>query len=386
MLTVDAQAHELRDAGELQAWAPLWQRLLAATPRPTFFQSLAWLEVFWRHFGAGGRLRLLAVRRGGEICALVPLAVLEERYRVGRLRVLTWPLREWGPIYGPIGPEPDAALDAALNWALDAERDWDLLELRCLPEDLPLAEDLARRGVRRQSWSEVPHVDLEQGWNDYLQSRSRHFRKNLRRAERRLADLGKVEFVRYRPGGQLGHETDPRWDLYEQCEAVAARSWQARVTNGNTLTHPEVRTFLREAHAAAIGAGAVDLNLLSVGGEPAAFAYNYVWQGRVSGLRMGFDPAVARHGTGTVLLARLIEDSFQRGDTYVDLGAGYLDCKRSWLTRTLATSRWTYYPPLALRAQVVRMKRAAQARWRSWWLDHSGRPLPAPAAVADATD
>ena len=95
-----------------------------------------------------------------------------------------------------------------------------------------------------------------------------------------MAERGAVTFVRYRPEGKRFDDGDPRWDLYDACEAIARRSWQGGATDGTTLSHSSVREFLRDAHETAAAAGGLDLNLLLVGGRAAAFAYNYHFRGR----------------------------------------------------------------------------------------------------------
>ena len=52
---------EINDLEQLAGRRLLWNALLPQTRGATFFQSLDWLEVYWRHFGAGQRLR----RAGG---------------------------------------------------------------------------------------------------------------------------------------------------------------------------------------------------------------------------------------------------------------------------------------------------------------------------------
>jgi CelD/BcsL family acetyltransferase involved in cellulose biosynthesis len=105
----------------------------------------------------------------------------------------------------------------------------------------------------------------------------------------------------------------------------------------------------------------LDLNLLSVGGTPAAFAYNYHYQGYVFGLRTGTDRS-AGSGAGTVLMQKAIGDSFTRGDHTYDLGAEYLESKRHWLTHVKPVYSYRHYPTTAARAQVLRLAHAA-GRW-----------------------
>ncbi len=166
-----------------------------------------------------------------------------------------------------------------------------------------------------------------------------------------------MTYLRYRPEGSRYGDGDPRWDLYDACEAIARRSWQGAADDGTTLSHDCVREYLRDAHATAAAAGGLDLNLLLIGGRPAAFAYNNHYRGSVYGLRMGFDREVSGEGSGSVLLRRMIEDSFQRGDRLIDLGAGSPDVKRHWATRVQTSYHYPYYAPLAMKAQALRMKR-----------------------------
>ena len=153
------------------------------------------------------------------------------------------------------------------------------------------------------------------------------------------------------------------------CQQVALSSWQATSTTGNTLTHERVRHFLRDAHAIAAHNGMVDVNLLLVDGRPAAFAYNYHFHGRLTGLRIGYDASLestwcCRPGLGTALMLRSIEDSFARGDVSLDLGAGETRFKRRLRTDSEASYRMVYAPLGSWRSQVVRLSRWARQRWR----------------------
>lgn len=360
---------EINDYSCLAAHRLAWDALLARTPEASFFQSLDWFLAYGRHFGRQERLRTLVVSFDGRPMGIVPLVVSTEPTRLGPLRVLTYPLREWGPSFGPIGPLPSVALTMALRHIGRTPRDWDVIDLRCVPvegwDGGRTAAAMTSAGMPPQvgPWGEVALTDLSAGWDAYWSSRARRWRKNLRRCERKLAEKGVVTHVRHRPTGAAHGDADPRWDLYEACEQVAGRSWQATAGYGNTLSHPDVRPFLRDAHSAAVAAGAVDVNLLYIDERPVAFMYSYVREGRVVGLRMGYDESISRDGAGSVLVARALEDSCRRGDSGFNLGSGYLDCKRYWQTSLVATQRCTWYAPVEPRAQAVRWKRAIQARF-----------------------
>ncbi|MBX3426520.1 MAG: GNAT family N-acetyltransferase [Pirellulales bacterium] len=359
-----ADVVEITDLAELDHYRMAWNALLPATPRASFFHTFDWFAAQWRHAaGPDRRFRVLAIRSAGSIVGIVPLCVQTERYRLGRVRVLTYPLADWGMWYGPIGPNQAASMRLAMQHVRNAPRDWDLLELRWLdaaPCDRSgavaslLAVGMPARMSRYQSTSVV---EFKPSWDEYLAGRSSKWRHELRRQLRVVDELGDVEFVRHRPAGAVRGDADPRWDLFDDCQRVAAASWQGRSNSGNTISHGDVREFLRESHAAAARLGMLDVALLKVDGVPAAFAYNYFYDGHVVGLRIGYDKSVSDRGLGRALLAHVIRDSCRRGDKEIDMGPGDYDFKRRFRTRVETSARVVHYPPLAMRSLGVRLTR-----------------------------
>jgi hypothetical protein len=391
-----ARVREINRIDELAQLRQEWGELLRHTPGASFFQSLEWLEVYWRHFGEGRKLRVLLVsaendseRDGGGcrqevqradaaspatssvplgLTGIVPLVVEREPSNVGPLRVLTFPLHAWGSFYGPIGPDPEATLTAGLEHIQHSERDWDFLELRWLgaegTDPSQAQHALLANGFQayltQSDRSAV--VDLRGTWDSYWSSRKGAWLRRFHHAERVLAEQGDVSYVRYRPRGAACGDGSPRWDLYNACEELARRSWQGEASDGTTLSHETVRGFLRDTHEAAAAAGAVDLNLLLIDGLPVAFIYGYHYGGYVYGLRRGYDASLARDGAGNVLLAYALRDSFDRGDRIYDMGVGSLASKRHFQTRLLPILRCSHYPTSAPRTQVLRLKRWWQSR------------------------
>jgi CelD/BcsL family acetyltransferase involved in cellulose biosynthesis len=361
---------EINDPAELAPLIPVWNQLLLQTPGATFFQSAEWLLVYWKHFGERQQLRLLVVSEGDRITGILPLVVRASRRRIAGVRVLTYPLDDWGSYFGPIGPDTQHTLHCGLEHIRRTPRDWQVIELPWV-DTLGVdggATELAFAGVGLQSVAEPWHtsalIDLSgfDSWEAYWASRESRWRNNVRRSEKKLAAKGKITYVRYRPAA--GADTDPRWDLFEVCQSIAEASWQAESTTGTTLTHEGVRAFLRECHAVAARAGALDVNILYVDGQPVAFNYAYYCHGHVFGLRTGFDAVAASEGAGTVLQARMIADSFARGDHTYDLGAGYLDCKRYWLTEARSSYRYSHFPTHVPVARLMQAKRSLEQWWR----------------------
>ena len=361
---------EINDIAELDGYRLLWNALLPQTRRATFFHSLDWLKTYWKHFGEGQRLRVLVVCSDGKPIGILPLVVRSEKSRVGRVRVLSYPLNDWGTFYGPIGPNPTATLTAGLRHIRRTARDYDLIDLRWVDRDgcdRGRTESAMRRvgfEPQRQPWGQTSVIDMAGTWDEYWSGRNAKWRRNVRCYERRLAELGEVRLLRYRPDGAIAGDDNPRWDLYDACTGIARRSWQGGSTNGTTLSHPSVADYLRDTHASAASAGTLDLNLLLLNRQPIAFVYHYAYEGRIYGLRKGFDPDFSAAGAGTVLQARVIEDSFQRGDTLYDMGVGSAESKRYWQTSVETSYRYTHFPIAVPRVQLLRVKRWLQNKWQ----------------------
>ena len=372
-----SSVEEINDIEQLADRQLLWRSLLGETRGANFFLSLDWLLTYWRHFGSSKRLRALVIHSGERPVGILPLVVRKEATRLGPIRVLTYPLDDWGTFYGPIGPHPTATLMAGLGHIRRTPRDWDAIDLRWVDTER-VDHGRTRNALRwhgfqahREPWRQVGLVDVSGDWQPYWMSHSDRWRNNCRRAERKLAQQGRVRYIRYRPAGSACGDDDPRWDLYDACETVAKRSWQGSSTTGTTLSHPSVRPFLRDVHQVAAKAGAVDLNLITVDDRPIAFAYNYHFGGTVFGLRSGFDASASRDGAGTVLLLRMIRDSFERGeDQSFDMGPGSIERKRYWVTSVTRSYHYCHYPPLVVRAQALRLQRWFSGR-RAGRIDES---------------
>jgi CelD/BcsL family acetyltransferase involved in cellulose biosynthesis len=333
-----------------------WDRLHAETPQATFFQTLDWLSVYWRHHGEKQQLRVFVVHDGTRRIGILPLVIYWEKTRIGSARVLGYPLDNWGTSFGPIGPQPGNTLLAALRWIRQQPRDWDVLDLRWADSSIAAVTEAALQQAGlpaiRCASCELSWIDLSDGWDKYWASRTSKLRNNVRRSEKRLANAGQLDSIHCRPTAD-----NPHWELYDQCEQVASRSWQADATSGNTLTDVEVRDFLRDAHQVAVARQAASINLLILDDQPIAFSYDYVVQNRVYGLRTGFDPAFAQAGPGAVLLARSLRASCEHGDQTFDLGETPSAYKTKWRTRTSTNARFCHYARLAWRAQALRWKR-----------------------------
>ncbi len=356
----------VKEINQLEEWDHLktvWNTLLSETPAATFFHSPEWLKIYLKHYGVGKKIRILIIYSFDRPLGILPLYIETLTKKVGTFRCLTYPFNFWGSFYGPIGPNPYDTLVAGLKHICQTPRDWDLLELRYI-HPIDREQGITEKAMQqvglqtyRSFMKDTSIIDLEGTWDSYLANHTSKWRNNLKRWQRKLEEKGRITYIRYRPLGAQRGEEDPRWDLYNACEEIAKKSWQESSQTGTTLSHASVRPFLREVHAAAAQKGTLDLNLLLVNERPAAFVYNYYFQGNLYGLRIGYDQEISRDGTGNLLYTYIIKDSFNRGDLTYDLGPDALECKEQFKSCIEPIIKFSHYSPWVLRAQLIRLKR-----------------------------
>jgi CelD/BcsL family acetyltransferase involved in cellulose biosynthesis len=359
------------DFEELQGLSQVWNRLAAQTPNAQFFQTFDWFEAYWRHYGIGQELHTLVVRQQDEIVGIVPLVIRSEKRRVGKVRVLTFPLDDWGSFFGPVTANLALIMPDVVAFLSTDRKRWDILSWRWLASEMPTEMDIkaAMSGgglkVHDSVRQTVALIDLPKTWDDYLMSRGSKFRNNMKRWERRVNESGKLRFEKFRSTTQCSDQpADLRFDLYDICVDIANRSWQGSSVTGTTLSHPEVSGFLRTAHGAATRLGAVDLNLLYLNEQPVAFEYGYCWHGNKFSLRFGFDKDVCDAGVGNLMWLKTIQASIEAGDYCFDMGPGSLDYKKFYATRNVDCTTLDYFRSLAPKAQLIAWNRLWEA-WRS---------------------
>ena len=364
------QVTDINDLQELDSLRATWQSLLLKTPNYSFFHTLEWLETAWGHYPLPQKLRVMLVERDGKPVGIVPLCVRTERRKVGACRILTYPLNDWGTFYGPIGAEPQLAFRAAIEHVARTSRDWDFIDLRWVdqaaPEFMSIGESLRAAGydfiVRPRM--EVRLVCMTDGWDAYVQTRSRNWRQKMRRDVEGLGrKSGEVKLLRYRPAAGAG--TDAQHDeIYDICASIAAHSWQSEAGSQSTLSSPRVRDLLRELHRQAGRLGMLDTNILTVGDRPVAFNYNYLAENRTYGLRSGFDQTAGLENCGKILIFKMLEDAFERGDAEYSFGPGRQPHKDRFATGMRYAYTFRHYARYGLRPQLMHLReRVASRLW-----------------------
>ncbi len=289
------------DAATIQ---PDWDRLAWASGN--VFATPEWAAAWWRHLGRGEPLLLGCRSHDGALVGLLALERSGSR-GVRTLRAVgSGPADEVAPVCAPADASDVAA---ALRRHLATRRDWDVLRLGPLPAGGDWA---ALLGGRILALDSSPVLEISGStWEAFLASRSRNFREQVRRRERRLARDHELRFRLAERPAEVDAALVKLMTLHEARWAGASSAF----AGPRRAFHAE---FARTAHAR----GWARLWVLELDGEPAAAWYGLRFAGRDAFYQSGRDPNREQHAVGFVLLVHTIREAFTDGMRAYRFGVG----------------------------------------------------------------
>lgn len=164
--------------------------------------STNWLQV-------NQLLRLLVVGKRENPLRILPLVVRRETRKLGTAQVLTYPLNDLCPYYGPNNDRPQKTLQARLVYLLDGPCDSDFFDLR---------------------WTSPEATDAPQTLDTFRQPGFAYHATERRRKKR----FDEAAELRYLPQCEKHDDADPRWNLYGTCVELAEISGHGSSEIGNT--------------------------------------------------------------------------------------------------------------------------------------------------------
>jgi CelD/BcsL family acetyltransferase involved in cellulose biosynthesis len=298
---------------ELGACREEWDALAVASGQP--FAAPAWVLAWWRNLRPErARLRLVLVREKSRLVGLVPLfAIGRSHYTLGGGLAPVEPLSRPG-----LAQEVARAAAGAL-----AERRPTMIELEAHGSSPSwaalLGEAWPGRGARCWLRSEavVPRVDLGDGFDDWMSSRSASFRREIRRKQRKLREAGGA--FRFATAQSIERDVSTFLRLHRR---------RLTATSGETSLGDEgIERFLVDAGEDLLDSGRFRLLCLDLEGKTIATQLLLVAGREVSAWNSGFDEAFAQHSPSIQCIVEGLRDAADRGGRTMSLGQGAHDYK-----------------------------------------------------------
>jgi CelD/BcsL family acetyltransferase involved in cellulose biosynthesis len=316
-LTTDTEL-ELERLPDLEAARADWTRLAELTSN--VFSSFEWADAWRRHLAPDVPLTIAACRRpGAEVAAILPLYTA----RTAPLRLLR--LVGSGPSdqLGPVCAAADRAAAASALRRLIAEElgPAGLFVGERLPGDGGFAPLLGGTVVRPAA---SPVLTIEgRSFDDFLAARSRNFREQVRRRERKLAREHELVYRLTEDPDELERDMRTLMTLHA-----------ARWSGGETTAFDGARAaFHLDFAGRALERGWLRLWTLELDGRPAAAWYGLRYGGVEAYYQAGRDPALDAQAVGFVLLAHTIRSAFEDGMRQYRFGLGGEEYKSRFADR-----------------------------------------------------
>jgi len=302
----------LEPAGGLDAVREDWQGLEEAAGSP--FSTWEWASAWWEHFGAGRPLQLIRCRDAdGRVAAILPLFLARDR----PVRVLRFLGHGLADQLAPVcAPEDGAATADALQRALaEGTGGAQLLIADRLPGEGGWAKRLGGRTLGHAA-SPV----LEAGgasFDDWLASKSKNFREQVRRRERKLAKSHELGYRLTEDAGRLDEDLGTLIRLHRERWGEESGTFEGGREG-----------FYRDFAHRALERGWLRLWTLELDGRPAAAWLGFRFGGAEWYYQAGRDPALEREAVGFVLMTHTIRaalDDDMREYRLLLGGEGYKD-------------------------------------------------------------
>jgi CelD/BcsL family acetyltransferase involved in cellulose biosynthesis len=260
------------------------------------FATHEWVAAWWEEYGED-RPRLVTACRdsSGRLVALLPLYVSTRR-PVRTVRFIGHgPADQLGPVCAP--EDRQAAAAALLDLLRDEFRAWDLLLAERLPPSEGWSGMLGGRIVHREDSPTL--VTGGRSFDEFLASRSRNFREQVRRRDRKLRREHEVE-MRLATAQTLDDDLSTLFRLHE------AR-WDEE---GSGALSGARERFHRDFARRALERDWLRLWVLEADGAPRAAWYGFRFGGVDMYYQSGRDPEWERESVGFVLLCHTIKQAF----------------------------------------------------------------------------
>jgi CelD/BcsL family acetyltransferase involved in cellulose biosynthesis len=318
----------LHDFEACAAWRHQWDELVEAVRSDTYF-TYDWCRIWWRHYGQGRALRILAFRAADELVGVVPLVL--ERSWVGPLPVRLARLAGSDSTLAVLRPavrdeHAVAVFRETIKRALD-EFQCEALSLARLSGVLSTSEDV--RAACRELGGAVriladravnTHVvfRLPASLAEYLQSLSTNERHQFRRCERRLGEAGAVATRYLRTPDELVEAIEGFAELHH-------KQWSHVGRLGHFGDWPDSLAFTRDLIRCFGPQGRVEIGEVRVDDRVVAMEF-FLRLGRMANWRLRArdpDPEWEKRGVGRVAMLREWESMIAQGVEQIEAGSAF---------------------------------------------------------------
>ena len=306
-----------------------WNQVLEKADSGSIFLTHEWQYGWWNAFGTGKELNILTVTRGAILVGVAPLMISKK----GPIRIVEFVGTGLSDYLDFIISDPDqeAVLSSIFNYMYKDKSRWDVISLQSLDARNKTSEKISSAGTNfqllttKRLYTIAPYVKIMSTWPEFLRSKNSQFRENLKKWERRTEKYGKCEVKRLTKDEIDEGLIDKLWEIEKA-------SWKFQA--GTALLRDTARRrFYQHVVEEFATSNRVQVSLLLVDLCPVSFQISFFFRNKVFMYSCAYDMRYPH--TGSYLIAKVIQNSFDRGFSECDFMQGAESYKNVW------TSVWS---------------------------------------------
>ncbi len=300
---------EVNELVELEAD---WEHLLDQLPSPSPFMSSRWIIPWLEAYGSQGEILILAAYRKNDLIGICPLILRKNKFLGLPARLLEFagsPLSDRMDMIIPEQKEEVVELFWDYLWEIRSR--WDVVrlgEVLAGSFNLTVIGDLLlNRKVHHffRTCSIAPFIPLDQEWEAYLRSRSKNFRRRIRRDLRRIKSAGKVK---------LAEAKASDWKLFREISFDSPKFGRGTSLFLKDGIDRFVPAFLQRFEEA----GWLNCKLMTLDGEPISFMLSFKFRNKIWLFNNSFRYCHRDLHPGHVILALFIQESIKKNFEEMD--------------------------------------------------------------------
>jgi CelD/BcsL family acetyltransferase involved in cellulose biosynthesis len=352
-----AQATWIATAEDFESLRGDWTELFEAAASRCAFLSFEWMFTWWKHWGKGRALAIVAVQDDqGRLVGLAPFSIARVfPAALGARRLSFLADAHVGSDYLGILARPgweQAVLDAIATAVWARRSEWDYIELGDA-EDGPLLASLCARleamgmSVHKTPASVCRYIALPASFDAYLAGISINLRSNYRRRWRVLQRMGPADIVAVSdPAGLERH--------FPELLRLHRMRFQQREQE-SAFTRSGVPAFHEEVLGELAARGWARLFLLQASGQTVAALYGFSIGKTFQFYQCGMHPGWLNLGVGQLVVGSSIQEAIRTGHTEFDFLRGEERYKAQWAepSRQTVTVRLFDWRPASLAARIA---------------------------------
>lgn len=316
---------------ELQELREHWNPLLSGSSSDTVFLTWEWCSAWWKNYGAGRQLFVLAAWEGNELVGVAPFFLAESR-SFGQ----SWKCLH---LIGD-GSNDSDYLDCFAQYGREAEvisifmgfleshrASWDWLDLNGGRRDSPTLVAILdcareRRWRIKSDIARCATLELPRSWDEFLSQLEPRFRTKVRSSLTSMQQCVRATPVECRSKEDIEAWLPHFFDLHTS-------RWRTKNKPG-VFRDPLKQAFYRDLSEVALQQGWLAFHRLNWGERALAFQYGLLYKNRFHLLQEAYDPAFANIRPGVALRAWLMRYWIEVGLEQYDFLAGLARYKLDW--------------------------------------------------------